>query len=156
MKYFVLEPEVAGGLGENVTGDFSIHPPKIQSLHYEFNGWLGDDIVETFPCYLVTEKLGEALEKSGFTGFALKDVEVSVSDTFNDFHRDIELPKFLWLKVNGKLTTDDFWLSDAAQIVVSENVFKLMEQFQINNCEYFELESLQKHQVDAFYSAVLV
>lgn len=40
MKYCVIEPEVAGGLGENTVIDQSVHPPKIARLHYNFEGWL--------------------------------------------------------------------------------------------------------------------
>ena len=40
MKYYVLEPEVAGGLGENSIVDHSVVPFQVTRLHYEFEGWL--------------------------------------------------------------------------------------------------------------------
>ncbi len=56
-KYFVLEPEVAGQLGEQTVMDRSTHPPTIEKLHFVFDGWLGDDIVATFPSFWVSKNL---------------------------------------------------------------------------------------------------
>ena len=40
--FHVVEPEVAGALGDRTEMDSSIHPPIVKRLHYEFQGWLGD------------------------------------------------------------------------------------------------------------------
>lgn len=50
----MIEPEVAGSLGKEKKLDNSVFPPHIKKLHYEFDGRLGDDILESFPCYIVT------------------------------------------------------------------------------------------------------
>lgn len=42
VKYFYLEPEVSGGLGDDAIMDTGVHPPVVTRLHYEFDGWLGD------------------------------------------------------------------------------------------------------------------
>ena len=55
--FHTLEPEVAGGFGEQTILDNSTHPPDVKWLHYVLDGWLGDDILESFPCYIVTERL---------------------------------------------------------------------------------------------------
>lgn len=54
MKFYILDPEVAGGLGTQTEIDSSVHPPLVKRLHYELDAWMGDDLVQTFPCYLVT------------------------------------------------------------------------------------------------------
>jgi hypothetical protein len=36
MKYFYIQPEVAGGLGKNTVMDRSVHPPIVSRLHHEF------------------------------------------------------------------------------------------------------------------------
>ncbi len=46
----------------------SVHPPLATKLHYEVQGWFGDVLVTTFPCYLVTEETQRALQKMGFSG----------------------------------------------------------------------------------------
>src|SRR3954454_10828086 len=60
--YFALEPEVAGQLGDTTMLDTSVHPPVIQRLEYRFDGWLGDDLLESFPCFVVTERLANELK----------------------------------------------------------------------------------------------
>lgn len=46
--YKLIEPEVAGSLGKETELDSSVFPPHVKKLHYEFDGWLGDDILESF------------------------------------------------------------------------------------------------------------
>jgi hypothetical protein len=58
---WVLCPEVAAELGGNTVMDAFAHPPKVSRLHLRFMGWLGDDLLETFPCFLVTSRLAKAL-----------------------------------------------------------------------------------------------
>jgi hypothetical protein len=41
------------------------------------------------------------------TNVAFDDVEVTVSDQFNELHPDRKLPPFAWLKPEGKAGQDD-------------------------------------------------
>lgn len=59
--------------------DSSVHPPVVRRLDDEFDDWSGDDILATFPCVIVTERLRTALVTSGLTGFTFSDVRVSTS-----------------------------------------------------------------------------
>jgi hypothetical protein len=98
IMYRFIEPEVAGGLGKQSDVDNSVHPPLVRRLHYEFDGWLGDDILETFPCIIVTERLKDRLELEKLSGIVFSDVIVTKSSTFFDTHLDNELPNFFGLK----------------------------------------------------------
>ena len=51
--FYVLEPEVAGDLGAGSILDYSTQPPTVLKLQYEFNVWLGDDLLTTPPCFLI-------------------------------------------------------------------------------------------------------
>ncbi len=93
MPYYALEPEVASHLGDHAVVDRSVHPPAVERLHYEFDGWLGDDLLESFPCFMVTKGLRERLAESGLSGYLLDDAEVSASDLFEEIHPDQELPE---------------------------------------------------------------
>jgi len=53
----ITDPEVAGRLGEKTVLIATSHPPITERLNYEFDGWLGDDLLEPFLCYIVTESL---------------------------------------------------------------------------------------------------
>ena len=79
MKYFYIQPEVAGGFGENTVLDTSVHPPIVSRLHYELDGWLGDVLLETFPCFIITKDAKTKLQSIGATGIRLDDVEITTS-----------------------------------------------------------------------------
>ena len=105
--FYILEPEVAGGLGDGTVMDTSVHPPRVQQLHYQFDGWLGDDLVASFPCFVVTARLRTAIEHSGFTGAAFAPVRVTTSDTFREMYPGTALPVWAWLQVRGTAGADD-------------------------------------------------
>ncbi len=52
MKYYQLEPEVAGGFGEQSVIDRSSGKMVVRKLHYEFDGWLGDVLLESYLCFI--------------------------------------------------------------------------------------------------------
>ncbi|WP_244786042.1 hypothetical protein [Cupriavidus pauculus] len=139
MKFFFIEPEVAGALGENTIVDTSVHPPKVHKLHFEFSGWLGDAILETFPCVLATQSVAEALERSGATGIQLAEVEVSTSMDFQDMYPAREVPKLRWLKVHGEAGKHDFGIAKDLRLVVSESALEILRPFGIEHavCEPF-------------------
>lgn len=49
-----LEPEVAGGIGPNSELHCDDGKLVVTRLNYEFDGWLGDALLETTPCFIVT------------------------------------------------------------------------------------------------------
>ena len=88
MKYYIIKPEVPAGLGrksiiERATGQSM----KIIELHLEFQGWLGDDLMETHPVFYVTEKLKAALQKSKISGIEdFCQAIVTRSDSFVELY----------------------------------------------------------------------
>jgi hypothetical protein len=132
---FVLMPEVAGGLGDGTVIDRSTTPPIVSRLHYVMEGWLGDDLLETFPCYIVTERLGNALRSQSLSGIAFGSVQVSKSQQFEDLYPNRQLPKFFWLKVTGNAGRDDFGLSADFNLVVSDHALGILRRFNLSNCE---------------------
>ena len=45
-SFFILAPEVAAQMGERTDLDTTVHPAMVRRLHLQFNGWLGDDLLE--------------------------------------------------------------------------------------------------------------
>ncbi len=80
MKYFELEPEVVGGWGDSTDADVSVHPPRVKKLHYRFDGWLGDVLLESFPCFIITVAAAAALEEVKLTGYRLAPVKISKAE----------------------------------------------------------------------------
>jgi len=134
--HFSLEPEVAGGFGENTIIDHTTHPPDVKRLHYELDGWLGDDLLESFPCYIVTDRIKIAIDDVAETGFDFDDVEITTSEQFHELYSDREIPTFWWLKVSGEAGVDDFGISADNCLVVSERVLSAVRENGILlNCE---------------------
>lgn len=121
MKYYIVEPEVAGGFGKKT--QTTVGPNNLMlvlRLNYEFDGWLGDELLESTPCFIVTKSLGSQLERVGLTGFSLDEVDITKSQQFVDVHGNCELPEFNWFKIVGRPGQDDFGLTSALELVVSE------------------------------------
>jgi hypothetical protein len=135
MIWYALEPEVAGGLGPGTILDTSVHPPVVSQLNYELEDWLGDDLVESFPCFLATERLRDAIVAEGLTGRAFAPVEVTVTPEFEESQPRRVLPPFVWLQPTGVAFQDDFaWTADW-RLLVSARTLHLLQRFELRACE---------------------
>ncbi|MEH7084418.1 hypothetical protein V7139_17015 [Neobacillus drentensis] len=152
MKLYLLQPEVAGELGENTTildDTYQNGVEKISHLHYEFYGWLGDELLESTPCFIVTEELAHAILTSPLKGYLLDEVEITLSDEFKELYPNETLPNFKRLIPLGKVFVEennyldwlqeDFCLSQNLYLVVSTTAFEVLKKHQLNYCDVFEL-----------------
>jgi len=125
-KTYILEPEVPGGLGPRTQMDRSSHPPRVSVLHFIFDGWLGDQLVESFPCYLVTSSLAQALADAGVSGIELADAEIETSDQFRDIYPNRLLPHFRWLRVIGSATESDIFITPDNRLGASQKALDVL------------------------------
>lgn len=155
MKLFMLEPEVSGEMGSNTVYDnyyeirYNGAYPKISYLHFVFLGWLGDDILESTPCFIITEKLMDKIKESKLSGCKFQKIEISLSDQFKEMYPNRDMPNFIRLIPTGNVhiedntysnwSRDDFNLSDKSYLVVSEKALNIIKQFNIDNCDIYEL-----------------
>jgi hypothetical protein len=135
MKYFILDPEVAGSLGFKTAMDTTVHPPTVASLHFVVDAWLGDDIVQSFPCYLVTEELKTRLKSIKPSGLTFAFAEITASDNFEELNHGRKLPELSWMKVTGAPGSDDVGLTADARLVVSERVLAEMKRLKFDHCD---------------------
>lgn len=98
----------------------------VTKLHYQFDGWLGDDLIESTPCYIVSKRLEDAVTREKLTGFTLDEVEISGSEKFEVAYPDLELPPFVWLKVNGEPGTDDFGMTAELLLAISDRALHVL------------------------------
>lgn len=133
MKYYVVEPEVAGGFGNRTVIDRSSGKMEIKKLHYQFDGWLGDELLESTPCFIASENLAHEIEREQLTGIRFADVEVTTSDEFKEFFPTRQLPKFIWLKVESRPGEDDFGITSDLNLVVSESALQLLKRIGISH-----------------------
>ena len=135
MKYYELEPEAAGGFGENsILADPHARPPRVARFHYEFDVWLGDPLLEAVACFIVKESLKEKILALNATGVSFGEVEVSTSDVFEELDPGRKLPKFVWLQVTGEAGRDDFGLSLKHTLVVSQRILDLLKNAVMSHC----------------------
>lgn len=126
-KFFVIEPEVAGGFGEHTVIDRSTGKMVVTKLHYEFEGWLGDHLLESTPCYIVSDELAREIEINGLSGVKFDFVEVTLSDQFREIYKNKSIPNFVWLKVIGEPGKDDFGIAPGLRLVVSERALSVLK-----------------------------
>lgn len=134
MKCYILEPEVAGGFGENTVMDPTSRPPSVTRFHYKFDGWLGDELLETVACFIATKAVVSILQPLHPTGVEFDRVEVTKSETFNELYPNRQLPEFVWIKITGKAGKDDFGLSEQHRLVVSERILTALQSVKLNQC----------------------
>jgi hypothetical protein len=155
MELYMLEPEVDGEIGENTVYDnfddvrYRDAKPEISKLHFIFSGWLGDDIIESTPCFIVTDKLKTEIEKSELIGYEFQDVEISLSDEFIEIYPNRDIPQFKRLIPKGNVvvkggsyvtwTGEDFNFSDKSYLVVSERALNILKEFNVDNCDLYKL-----------------
>lgn len=136
MNYYLLEPEVAGELGDDTVMDTSVHPPVVTRLQYVVQDWLGDEILESTPCFIVTEHLAGLIEAAGLSGYRLADADVVLSEDAEELAGEaVELPKFQWLQLTGTPRSDDFGASDNGSLIASERALDVLRQGTLGNCD---------------------
>lgn len=150
MILYFLEPEVSGGHGENTiygteeeiaTEGIS---KKVKYLHYEFEGWLGDDLLESTPAFIVSSRLATELENSDFIDYKLEECLITKSDMFIEMYPEKELPEFIRFIPLGKVEVEGenfknwsghhFCLSSKGELVVTQEALDFLKKFSIDNC----------------------
>jgi uncharacterized repeat protein (TIGR02543 family) len=133
--FFYLEPEVAGGIGPNSELHRESGRLVVTRLNYQFDGWLGDALLETTPCFIVTDAARQGIDEAALTGVSFSDVEVTRSDLFTDLYGDKALPHFWWMIVKGKPKTDDFGMADDLRLVASERALTVLRSVGLAHAE---------------------
>ena len=133
--FFFLEPEVAGGIGPNSELHRDDGKLVVTRLNYEFDGWLGDALLETTPCFIVTHDARKLIESAALTGVSFSDVEVTRSSLFTDLYGEKALPHFWWLIVEGEPEADDFGMASDLRLVASERALSILRQAGLMHAE---------------------
>ncbi|WP_028226702.1 hypothetical protein [Paraburkholderia ferrariae] len=132
-NYYVIEPEVAGGFGERTIINRSSGKMVVTRLHYELEGWLGDPLLESTPCYIATKDLAREIENRQLSGVEFDFVEITLSDQFEKIHANKAVPDFVWLKAVGEPGKDDFGIGSGLRLVVSERVLDILKQYGVSH-----------------------
>lgn len=147
MRYYKLEPEVAGEIGKKSK---LIHEEgrvkEVVSLEYEFHGWLGDELLTATPCFIITRKLKNDIIKNNLTGFQMEKIKISFSQEYLELGGSIFLPKFVRLRPlesyeeNRKHLIKDFYYNAYKDLVVSERALNVIRVHKLDSCIIEELK----------------
>lgn len=151
MKYFILEPEVAGGIGKKTKILYENSKIKeVLFLDYEFEGWLGDDILTTHPCFIISESLCDIIKASDLKGYQLQKIDVSFSDFFLEVYNKNVLPNFIRLlpfAINDISLIDkmllDFYLYKNTTLIVSEKALNTLKKLNLSNANILNIDTLK-------------
>ena len=141
MNYYLLNPEVAGELGDG--SELVYEGGKIKEvvfLEYNFMGWQGDELLSTHPCFIVTESLQNDIILNGLTGVIFNNIAMTFSDEFYDICGDIQVPKFVQIICNDlyednvENLQNDFYYNKYKEIIVSEKALGVLKQHKIDMC----------------------
>lgn len=132
-----IYPEVPGELGPETVYDYSVTPYVVVKAVPIFDTWRGDDLLEMFPIFLVTERLKMAIEEERLTGVSFEPLAAKRSPTFEDLYGKRNLPKFFHLIVTGTSPADDFALSsiEGPHLTVSDKALHVLQAFSLLNAE---------------------
>lgn len=134
MKFYYLDPEVAGGFGDDTVINHSVSPPQVEQLNHEFEVWSGDELLENFPCFIATERLANAIQHLNASGVRFADVKITQSPEFEELYPGKVLPEFKWLQVFGTPGEDDFGITKDFRLVVSESILNTLKLYHLSHC----------------------
>ncbi|WP_214824110.1 hypothetical protein [Exiguobacterium algae] len=156
MELYLLEPEVAGGLGENTVfgTDEEIRKEggasRVQYLHYKFDGWLGDALLECTPCFIITKELNNQLMANGLNDYSTQNCDITTSEEFEELYPNKKLPEFIRLIPLGTVhvekksysdwTGKHFSLSQRSELVVTKEILSILESY----IKYSDITPLKK------------
>lgn len=138
---YSLDPQVAGELGAGTSLDTSTHPPVVHRVEFVLDLPQADDLIQSFPVFLVSEDLGTRLKSARLTGFALRSARVSVSADYSAIYGDAPHPHYLWLKVDGRPSSSDVWLDSEFRLCASDRAFRIFEQGKLSACQVTKLSA---------------
>lgn len=130
---YLIRAYVPGDLGPGTELDTSVHPPRVTRLHLIVDTWEGDDLVECFPTFLVTERLAQAIDTRGLSGVKWARAQVEKSAQAIEFFQ-WTLPEWRWLQL-GDDQKADLWLDDSAGLHVSDRTLDLLHAFNLDHAQ---------------------
>ncbi|MFP9128828.1 hypothetical protein [Niallia sp. BSM11] len=150
MILYFLEPEVSGGHGEytiyGTEDDIATEgiSGKVKYLHYEFEGWLGDDLLESTPAFIVSSFLETELENSDFIDYKLEECLITTSNEYKEMYPNKEIPAFSRFIPLGKIEIEGenfknwsghhFCLSPKGELVVTQEALDFFKRVSIDIC----------------------
>jgi hypothetical protein len=135
--HFILNPECCGVFGRKTlyAGELTERPPQVYRLHYEFERWPSDELLEVSCLFIGTEAMMEEIKAQTPrpSGITFDEVIATGTPECRTAHAGEDLPLFKWFKIIGKAGIDDFGMTADHRLVVSDRIFGLIRS-RIEHC----------------------
>ena len=135
---FALEPHVAGQLGAGTALDATVHPPVVRSVEYVLDAPTSQDILESFPVYLVSNDIAAQLARASLRGFVLRDARITVSREYLDEFGNAQHKDYQWLYPTPDLAAD-CWIDDQLRLCVSGAMMDVLATGTLDACTIIEI-----------------
>lgn len=128
--FWEVSPEVPGTLTDSAIVDWTCHPPVVSSVEFEFDGWMGDELITTFPVFLIGPNALGAVQSAGLGGYEIGPAEITLSEQYREVAEflpvDEEPAGFVWFKPTGQAGRDDFGINEQHRMVLSDRALKVL------------------------------
>ena len=124
---------MAGALGPRTLLDTAAYPPTAVAVEYVLDAPYGDDLIESFPVYLVSVGLAARLDASELTGFALARATAVAGDGYRAAYGDVPHKAYRWLQVIGG-RHDDCRLTADYRLWVSPRMMDVLAASDLGHC----------------------
>ena len=131
---FRLDPQVAGELGGGTVLDSSTHPPKVTQVDFILDQPDADELIQSFPVFLVSEHLGARLQAASLTGFTLTGASVRPSENYLAAYGNTPHRRYKWMQVTGVAGQADCWLGETLQLCVSDPMMVSLRTARLTGC----------------------
>ena len=136
--FFKLKPDSPGTFGRKTLygGELTDTPPQIYRMHYEFDRWSPDELLEVNSVFVGTVAFEELVKSIAPrpTGITFDEMTTTTTLAFRQANPGKELPPYRWVKIIGKGGVDDFGLSSDHRLVVYARIFGYIKQ-KVENCK---------------------
>ncbi len=137
---YLLDPHVAGELGEGTVVDASASPPRVDFVDYVLDAPDPDDLIQAFPVILVSESVAERMLNAHLRGFEFGDATIRGGDNYQALGGQASPQPFKRLHVNGRGHLDDCWLTGDYRLCVSDNMMDVLRSARLSFCLIEEID----------------
>ena len=135
---YALEPFVAGQLGEGTRLDLSTRPPTVEAVEYLLDAPTDEDLIESFPVYLVSEGLATMMTDARLEGFTLEEARVARSREYVEIYGDDGHKSYRWLRLRPDANVD-CWIDDEYRLCVSDRMMAVLAEGVLDECDVIPL-----------------
>jgi hypothetical protein len=106
----------------------------VSQVDYVIDGPDADELIQSFPVFLVSTDLGSRLKDAGLSGFELTGARIRPSDNYQAIYGNEPHLQYLWMQVTGAAGESDCWLDESFQICVSDRMMTVIQTAKLADC----------------------